>query len=47
MKKYRLKYWDDDWNCYTYITVTMKKEHKEGDIIWKNNIRYEVIEILG
>ena len=46
MKRYRLRYWDDDWNCYAYITVTMKKEHKEWDVIWKDDIRYEVIEVL-
>ena len=46
MKRDRLKYWDDNWNCYTYITITSEKEYKEGFVIWNNNIRYEVIEVL-
>ena len=45
-KRYRLKYWDDKWQLYSYSTTWLDKSYNVGDTFWIGEKRCEVLEVL-
>lgn len=43
--RYYVKSWDDRWQTYEYMTMTLDKVYKVGQAFWIKNRRYEIVEV--